>query len=213
MLVRHYRREGRRFPWRSTNDPYVVLVSELLLQKTPATRVAEVLKEFLKKWPSIQDLAAAELNDIERMIGTLGLTKRARFLKEVAVKIVEAHKGEIPRGEALANLPGIGRYTANAIRCFAYGERVPIVDANVARVLKRYFGIRGDKPAHGDESLWKLAHMILPQKKYREFNYGLLDTAAKYCRPKPLCAGCPLKSHCSQVSIAQRAKGRIQDRD
>jgi A/G-specific adenine glycosylase len=196
-LVDFYRREGRRLPWRGVKDPYVVLVSELLLQKTTSSQVLKVFDEFFKRWPSIADLAVADLNAIKEVIGRLGLVKRAEFLKEIALKVMEAYGGEIPRDESLTKLKGVGRYTANAVRCFAFGERAPIVDANVARTLRRYFGLKGGKPAYADKNLWELADAILPKENYVEFNYGLLDLSAKYCRPEPSCVGCPLKIHCS----------------
>ena len=196
-MVRFYKKEGRRFPWRNANDPYVILVSELLLQKTTAAQVVKVLDEFLRRWPSVADLALADLGDIEKTIGELGLRKRARFLKEIAAKILTDYGGKVPRGEDLTGLKGVGIYTSNAVRCFAFGERVPVVDANVARVLRRYFGISGKKPAYADRELWELAGVILPARGYKEFNYGLLDVSAKYCRPKPFCNRCPLEPHCS----------------
>jgi A/G-specific adenine glycosylase len=204
-VVRFYEKEGRRFPWRDTNDPYVILVSELFLQKTTAAQVAKVLAVFLKRWPSIADLAMADVGDIEETIGGLGLRKRARFLKEIAARLLSDYGGKVPRGEALTSLKGVGTYTANAVRCFAFGERVPVVDANVARVLRRYFGISGGKPAYADRELWELAGAILPARRYREFNYGLLDISAKHCRPKPLCTSCPLEPYCS---YATRSKER-----
>jgi A/G-specific adenine glycosylase len=196
-LVDFYKREGRRFPWRGVKDPYVVLVSELLLQKTTSSQVLKVFDEFFKRWPSIADLAAADLNAIREVIGSLGLVKRAEFLKGIALKIVEAYGGEVPCDESLTKLKGVGKYTANAVRCFAFGERAPIVDANVARTLRRYFGLKGGKPAYADKSLWDLADAILPEENYIEFNYGLLDLSAKYCRPEPSCVDCPLRIHCS----------------
>jgi A/G-specific adenine glycosylase len=200
-LVDFYKREGRRFPWREVKDPYVVLVSELLLQKTTSSQVLKVFDEFFRRWPSAVDLAVANLNDIKKVIGKLGLIKRAKFLKGIALEIVETYGGEVPYDESLTKLKGVGMYTANAVRCFAFGERVPIVDANVARTLRRYFGLRGKKPAYADKSLWRLADAILPKESYREFNYGLLDLSAKYCRQKPLCADCPLKIHCNYAKL------------
>lgn len=195
-VAEFFKREGRRFPWRETRNPYVVLVSELLLQKTTSRQVLEVFNEFFSRYPSIKDLAKADLEDLEKIVKRLGLVKRAKFLKEIALKVVEVHKGEIPGDERLIKLKGVGRYTANAVLCFAFDKRAPIVDANVARVLRRYFGLKAEKPAYEDKNVWKLAEMILPEEGYREFNYGLLDISAKYCRPKPLCTNCPLKSHC-----------------
>ena len=195
-VVDFFRREGRRFPWRETCDPYVVLVSELLLQKTTSRQVLEVFDEFFRTFPSIESLAEADIETLKSIVRRLGLIKRATFLKEIAVKVVKAYGGIIPDDHRLLKLKGVGMYTANAVLCFAYGKKVPVVDSNVARIFRRYFGIKGEKPAYADKALWQIARSILPDDEHREFNYGLLDISAKYCRPRPLCEKCPLRDKC-----------------
>ena len=195
--ISFFEREGRRFPWRETRDPYVILISELLLQKTTSKQVLGVLDEFFKSYPSINDLAKAREEDVEKIVGKLGLRKRAKFLKGIALKVVREWGGRIPDDERLLELKGVGRYTANAVLCFAFNKRVPVVDTNVARVLRRYFGVSEEKPAYADKNVWELAEAVIPEERYREFNYGLIDISAKHCRPRPLCTGCPLKTYCS----------------
>jgi len=205
-VVEFYKEYGRLFPWREIRDPYVVLVSELLLQKTTSQQVLSIFKQFFEKFPDWASLANAEERDIEAVIGKLGLRKRARFLKEIATQVVNEFGGEVPRDyEKLLKLKGVGSYTANAVLAFAYNMCAPVVDTNVARVLRRYFGLKGDKPAYADKELWEFANSIMPQKECREYNYGLIDLAALVCKPKdPLCSTCPLNKYCEHYRTEAR---------
>jgi len=191
-----FKQEGRKFPWRETRNPYIILVSELLLQKTNSKQVLQVFDESFNKYPTVKDLIGANLEELKGIVGKLGLVKKARFLKEIANEVMNTYGGKIPDDNKLLKFKGVGMYTANAVLCFAYGKRVPIVDSNVARVLRRYFKVEGNKPAYADRNIWRIAKSILPLSGYREFNYGLIDISAKYCRPKPLCNNCPLKKRC-----------------
>jgi len=204
-VIEFYLKHGRRWPWREIKDPYVVLVTELLLQKTTATQVAKVFSSFFSRFPTVKTLAIASESEIEDAIAKLGLRKRSRFLKEVAEHVVREFGGRIPdnRGDLL-KLKGVGMYTANAVLCFAYDKCVPVVDRNVARVLRRYFGIEGNKPAYRDSDLWRFAERIMPTSMCREFNYGLIDLGATVCTatsPRvsrvPKCYECPLNDMCS----------------
>lgn len=201
-IVEFYLKTGRHFPWRETGDPYVVLLSELLLQKTTSKQVLNVFSEFFSKFPDVRALAQADISEIEAVIGSLGLRKRARFLKELASQIVRGFDGNIPKNrEKLLELKGVGLYTANAVLAFAYDQCVPVVDTNVARVLRRYFGIKGQKPAYADKNLWALAEKVMPLSKCKEYNYGILDLGALICKREfPLCDKCPLKDRCQYFS-------------
>lgn len=198
-IVGFHANEGRKFPWRETTDPYVVLVSEILLQKTTSKQVLDVFWDFFEKFPTINSLSKANTKEIESFVQQLGLAKRAEFLKDLACAVVSKLSSQIPDNiEDLLKLKGVGQYTANAVLCFAFSKKMPLVDSNIARLLRRYFDIESDRPAYADKTLWKLAQKILPNEKYREFNYGLLDLAAKLCHPKaPECDACPLKKWCS----------------
>lgn len=205
-LLKWYEKEARDFPWRRTRDPYKVLVSEILLQKTTSRQVNDIYRSFFERYPSVRDLAAASAEEIKDIIGILGLEKRAAFLKESANKIVNDYAGEVPdSSEALKSLKGVGDYVCNAVLCFAFRVRSPIVDNNVARVFRRYFGLKSTKPAYSDKELWGIAKSILPRKGFREFNYALLDLAAKVClASNPLHGKCPLSSRCSEVTSRRR---------
>ena len=205
-LLRWYEKEARDFPWRRTRDPYKVLVSEIFLQKTTSKQVSDLYYQFFEKYPNVKDLASASVEEIKEIIGGLGLEKRAGFLKELANRIVDEYGGVVPDGpEVLKSFKGVGDYVCNAVLCFAFGAQVPIVDNNVARVLRRYFGLESTRPAYSDKELWKIAQSILPTKKFREFNYALLDFAAKVClASNPLCGKCPLSSRCSEAARQSR---------
>jgi A/G-specific adenine glycosylase len=204
-VVEFYLKRGRRWPWRESRDPYVTLVTELLLQKTTATQVMQIYNEFFARFTTIEVLASASEEEIAKIVAKLGLRKRARFLKEIAERIVKEFGGRIPDNrDALLSLKGVGMYTANAVLSFAYGRCVPVVDRNVARVIRRYFGIESDKPAYSDKALWEFAEKIMPQSMCREFNYGIIDLGAMVCLPEvprtsrgPKCYECPLKEMCS----------------
>src|SRR5262249_21291479 len=134
-IIRWYRAEGRNFLWRTTSDPYTILLSEIMLQQTQAARVVEKLPAFLEQFPSLQSLAVAGKSDVIRAWRGLGYNNRAIRLRDLARTVAESHAGKLPEDPAdLDQLPGIGRYTANAVACFAFRRRVPVVEVNVLRV-------------------------------------------------------------------------------
>lgn len=195
-------KKGREYPWRETEDTYKIFVTEVMLQKTGAGQVDKIYHDFFDSYPSVVELARAELDELEESMETLGLIKRARFLKKAAQKIVAEWGGDIPsEREELKKVKGIGRYTANAISCFAFEKKVPIVDANVARIIRRYYGLDKNIPIGRDKELWKRAEEILPDKKdeVKKFNTALIDLGALVClNDKPNCEICPLKNGCSE---------------
>jgi len=204
-------RRRRDFPWRRTSDPYRVLVAEILLQRTKAEQVVPIYEEFLRRYPSLYELARAELEEIEETVRPLGLAKRARLLKSLAEVLVTRFRGEVPRSaEALLELPGVGYYTANAVLCFAYGEDVPLVDWNVARVVKRIWNIPMKRAPHTDKKLMEFAARLVPQGKGREFNLALLDFSAEICRPRnPECRSCPVSQMCDYFRRMGGGSGKV----
>ena len=146
-LSQWYRRHGRDLPWRRTTDPYAILVSEVMLQQTQVERVLEFYRRFLARFPTVAALAAAAVDDVLTAWQGLGYYRRARNLHLAAQQIMERHQGVFPDTfEEVAALPGVGRYTAGAVLCFAFGKRAPILDTNVQRVLERIF-VRRPLPA------------------------------------------------------------------
>jgi len=193
--------ENRRdFPWRRTADPYKVLVAEMMLQKTTSKQVSGIFEDFVNKYPDPSSLSAATLEEIESKIGSLGIEhKRAVNFKECAYQLTNRYGGQIPcKREELLSLPGIGDYIANAVLCFACGEKLPLVDTNIVRLLERFFGMKSKKArARTDKTFWNAVAEMIPAKRAKQFNLGLLDFASLVCSAKnPKCGTCPLHEKC-----------------
>jgi len=160
--------------------------------------VEPVLKQLLHKYPTPKALSSVRLKTLESMIKPLGLYKiRARAIKGVASYVADGD-GRVPSTEEeLRAFPHVGRYMANAVLCFEFKKPVPIVDANVARIFGRVFGLREPVELHKAEDYWTLASELLPRKRFKEFNWALLDLGALVCTPSsPRCHACPLRSIC-----------------
>jgi A/G-specific adenine glycosylase len=188
----------RDFPWRKTTAPYHLLVAESLLQKTDATVVAPIYELFLDRYPTLADLAAAELEDVAKILKPLGLFFRAQRLQDCARIILREYAGEVPKQQnQLLKLPGIGDYTARAIGSQAFNQPLAVLDANVARILERFFGIQGERVKSRCKILWGAADLIAPKKAVGKWNLALLDFGALICKsPNPNCDLCPLSSKC-----------------
>ncbi|HEX2499838.1 MAG TPA: A/G-specific adenine glycosylase [Methylomirabilota bacterium] len=196
-LLRWYARHQRDLPWRRTRDPYHVLVSEIMLQQTQVDRVIPKYHEFLGRYPTLDALAAADVADVTRTWYPLGYNIRPVHLHGIAREAVARYGGRLPaEDKALRAMRGIGRYTAGAVRSFAYGERAPILDTNVRRVLGRVFhGQDGRRVSTA--ALWALAERILPRARVYDFNQALMDFGATWCTArKPLCLPCPMRRFC-----------------
>jgi len=199
QLLTWYRTHGRDLPWRRTDDPYHILVSEIMLQQTQVDRVLPKYHEWLAKYPSFEALAAAPADEVSRTWYPLGYNIRPQRLQSIARDAVDRFGGELPSDEAtLRSFKGIGAYTAGAIRSFAFRERAAILDTNVARVLLRIFIGRGDVKAHRTRrQLWQLAETLVPHRHVFDFNQALMDLGATVCiARKPRCLLCPMKSMC-----------------
>jgi A/G-specific adenine glycosylase len=198
-LLTWYRRHGRDLPWRKTDDPYHILVSEIMLQQTQVDRVLPKYAEWLEKYPSMQVLAAAAEQDVTTTWYPLGYNIRPRRLQSIARESVAKYGGQLPSDEAtLLSFKGIGAYTAGAIRSFAFRERAAILDTNVARVLFRVFVAKGDPKSHAmKKHLWTLSETVMPQRHVFDFNQALMDFGAMMCVARnPKCLICPMKKSC-----------------
>jgi A/G-specific adenine glycosylase len=207
-LLNWYRRHGRALPWRNTTDPYHVLVSEVMLQQTQVDRVLPKYHEWLGKYPSLEALAAADESDVSATWRPLGYNIRPKRLHSIARESVAAYGGKLPSDEAtLLSFKGIGAYTAGAIRSFAFGQRAPILDTNVARVLFRVFVAQGDPKSHAmKRRLWEHSAAVLPHKHVYDFNQGLMDLGATVCVARgQKCAVCPMQRFC-RSSQSKRKK-------
>jgi len=201
-LLDWYDAERRDLPWRAapgtTPDPYHVWLSEIMLQQTTVKAVIPYFEKFLARWPTVEALAAADLDDVLSAWAGLGYYSRARNLHRCARKIVQEYDGQFPRSAAeLLRLPGIGPYTAAAIAAIAFDEPTTPVDGNVERVVARLFAVREPLPA-AKPRLRHLAAKLTPPRRSGDFAQALMDLGATVCTPKrPSCLVCPLSRFCS----------------
>src|ERR687892_1720708 len=198
-LLAWYRTNGRDLPWRRTDDPYHILVSEVMLQQTQVDRVLPKYHEWLDKYPSLAALATAHEDEVAHTWRPLGYNIRPRRLHAIARESVARYGGDLPSDEeTLRSFKGIGAYTCGAIRSFAFGQRAAILDTNVARVLFRVFVATGNPKAHATKRhLWTLSEALVPRKHVFDFNQGLMDLGATVCSArKPGCDVCPMRKLC-----------------
>ena len=198
IVVGWFGENGREFSWRETSSPYHILVAEVLLRRTQANRVEGHYRELVQWYPTLQDMSEADAGQLREWFKPLGLTRRADHLIQAANVALEQHGGNVPQTlEELSALPGIGRYSARAIQCLAFGVPVPMIDESSGRLLCRMLGLAGRGPAYSNRNLLFLAESLVPADAARAFNLGLLDIAAFYCHSdSPDCAGCPLQALC-----------------
>lgn len=201
-----FRLHGRDLPWRRTHDPYAVLVSELMLQQTTVATVLGYYERFLRRFPDVHTLAAADEQEVLALWAGLGYYRRARLLQQAAAQVVQLSGGVFPDSvDGLQKLPGVGRYTAGAIASFAYDQAAPVVEANTARLLARLCGITGQlAQSTVQKQLWQAAEELLPASRGREHNSALMDLGAMICRPaNPLCGECPVAPWCRARKLNQ----------
>lgn len=199
-LLRWYAAEQRDLPWRSTKDPYAILVSEIMLQQTQVDRVLPKYQQFLATFPTLFDLATASTADVISIWAPLGYNMRAVRLQSIARQVIAEYEGRIPDTlEELLKLKGVGRYTAGAIACFAYMKQVATVDTNISRVLHRIFlGLEHPSPKLNKDQMLVLAEKVLPAGKAYDWNQSLMDLGATICTSNnPKCALCPLQEVCN----------------
>lgn len=197
--IKNWARENLRdFPWRNTLDPYKILVAELLLQKTNAATVAPIYQELIDRYPTLNALAVAPVEDITKLLQPLGLSFRVDRLFQLTQVVLEEYGGNIPTTEAqLLKLPGVGKYTAKSVCAHAFGQSKAVLDTNVARILERFFGFEGDRVKTRCPKLQAAADRVAPQINVSTWNLALLDFGAAVCTARnPRCAECPLRPQC-----------------
>lgn len=198
-LLAYYDGGHRDLPWRTTRDPYRIWLSEIMLQQTRVETVEPRYRRFLERFPTVDALAAASVEEVCEEWAGLGYYSRARNLHSAARQVVEEHGGRLPAGATeLRRLPGIGRYTAGAISSIAYGLPEPVVDGNVARVLSRLDAVSAPaSSAAGSAYLWALAGTLARGPRAGDVNQALMELGATVCTPRaPRCESCPLRSGC-----------------
>lgn len=220
-LLAWYRKTARDLPWRETRNPYAILVSEFMLQQTQVSRVLDYYPRFLKRFPTIGSLARARPKAVREAWDGLGYYARARNLHSLA-KQVSGTGERVPDDPAeLIKLPGVGKYTAGAVACFAYEKPVAAVDTNVRRVLERVSG-NAERGLRNAE-LWGLASSLVPKsgKRAWQFNQALMELGALVCTArKPRCPECPVRADClypkhrpgQQSQKGQNSPQRREDR-
>ena len=188
----------RDYPWRNTSEPYEILVAEFLLQRTDADTVEPIYKTFLARYPTLDKLAKANIEDIAAILQPLGLFFRAERLSQSAQAIQENYQGKVPSSEKdLVKLPGVGIYTARAICSQAFDRPAAVMDTNVARILERFFGVKGERVKSRCKILWHTAEAIAPKTKVGLWNLTLLDFGALVCTARnPKCSMCPIAQQC-----------------
>lgn len=205
-VIAWYRANARDLPWRRPGTtPWGVLLSEVMSHQTPVARVAPIWEEWIARWPTPADLAAAPTDDVLRAWGTLGYPRRALRLKECAQTLVDASDGSVPRSlPALLALPGIGDYTARAVAAFAYGQAVPVVDTNVRRVYTR--AVLGRPVARPQKAELDWVAELLPADDAAVFSAGLMELGALVCTASsPACSYCPLRDACAWLAAGSPA--------
>lgn len=209
-LLAWYARHARDLPWRRSRDPYRVWVSEVMLQQTTVAAVKPYFERFLAAFPSVEELAAANEQQVLRLWEGLGYYRRARGLHAAAKQIVGELGGTFPRDvPGLMALPGVGRYTAGAIASIAFDIPAPILEANTIRLFARLVGYREDPAkAAGQRLLWRTAEELLPRKDVARFNQALMELGSLICAPiSPRCDECPVAAHCA--AFARGWQGEI----
>lgn len=203
-LLAWYDQNHRDLPWRKDHDPYRVWVSEIMLQQTRVAAVLDHYGRFVRRFPTVQSLAAARVRSVLVVWSGLGYYHRARRMHQVAKVIVSERKGVFPQtAEEWRKLPGIGRYTAAAVASIAFDEAVAVVDGNVERIIGRMFGRGEDR-----ETVWLQAETLLDRERPGDFNQAMMELGAILCTQRsPQCPSCPLNKWC-QSKGAEKAQPR-----
>lgn len=202
-ILKWYAENARDYPWRRTSNPYYVLMAEFLLQQTHVRKMQDVYDKLLAEYPSPQDLAQADISEVEQIIKPIGLKYRAGRLKKCAEIICQEFSGRVPDApEKLRKLPGVGSYICDAVLCYAFGFTTVPIDTNVIRLFCRYFGYKSDRSRPRTDK--KLSEAIRQKfnlfSSTRDPNLAVLDFAGLICTAKgPLCQECCLKYKCRML--------------
>jgi A/G-specific adenine glycosylase len=201
-LLAWYGEKGRQLPWRNIDDPYTIWISEIMLQQTQVKTVLPYYSRWLQQFPTVFDLAAADLQTVLKAWEGLGYYARARNLHRAAQAVVEQHQGQIPKVfDQITALPGIGRTTAGGILSSAFNLPFAILDGNVKRVLARLIALE-KPPAKALNLLWNLSEQLLDCHNPRDFNQAMMDLGATLCtRRQPDCLQCPWQRHCRAYNL------------
>jgi len=208
-LIAWGREHFRSFPWRLTEDPYRILMAEVMLHRTQAPQVVPIYEHFVEQYPKVLVLAQVNKEDLHQVLYSLGLCWRIDLIHEMAVRLVDRFSGQVPREKAdLLSLPGVSEYIAGAVRCFAWNLPEPLMDTNTVRVAGRLFGLEIKDSSRRNRRFRELITALVAPGEPRAYNYALLDLAEQVCMKKrpPECKQCPLVEwcHCGQSILLQK---------
>ena len=196
-LLDWYETSKRDLPWRRTTDPYRIWISEIMLQQTTVSAVIPYYDKWMRRFPEMKSLAEAEESEVMNCWEGLGYYSRARNIYKAAKIMVRDHGATVPDDkEALVKLPGFGPYTAGAVLSIAYGQREPIIDANIRRVVMRLNAIRGKADSSQDRRVLPLVARLRSEKRLSEFNQAFMELGALVCGRQPQCLRCPVRAFC-----------------
>ncbi|MCY3802799.1 MAG: A/G-specific adenine glycosylase [Gammaproteobacteria bacterium] len=200
QVLAWFDQHGRKdLPWQRDRDPYRIWVSEIMLQQTRVDTVIPYYEKFMRRFPNVQELAAAGVDEVLHYWTGLGYYARARNMHKAAQELCKQYQGRFPEDMAAVNaLPGVGRSTAAAILALGFGQRHAILDGNVKRVLARYFAVEGwPGEARVEKQLWTHAESLLPQHRLADYTQAMMDLGATLCtRARPSCLLCPVRDSC-----------------
>ena len=214
-LLAWFAENAREMPWRSDPTPYHVWVSEIMLQQTQVATVLPYYRRWMKSFPKVADLAAADESVLMRHWEGLGYYRRVRSMHAAAKKIMQDHGGIFPLDyDDVLALPGVGRYTAGAVLSISAGAKLPVLEGNTQRVYSRWIGLRGSPTEKSaNRLLWEFATKILPRSESGQFNQAAMELGALVCLPKnPRCDECPVLNHCRAAELGLQAEipGKIK---
>jgi len=198
-LLEWYKKNGRSYPWRTTDDPYKILIAEIMLRRTRADQVLPVYNNFVRCYPTVKALAEGEEESIEKLTYSLGLHWRNQELGDLARHIISKYQGEIPKSrDELMEIPGVGQYVAGVLLSSAYNKKEWIVDTNVIRVFSRFFGLRIKGDGRRNKEVIMIAKQFVDCENPRQANFAVIDFAALICRKiNPLHSRCPISWECA----------------
>lgn len=202
LLLSWYDKNKREFPWRYTFEPYKVLVSEILLQQTNVEKIIKPYLKITETYRGVHELADSDINFLKNIFSDIGLFYRADRLKTIAKEIIECCEGKIPEEwESLIKIKGIGYYICSAILCFGFNKPYAVLDTNVIRIFERLFEIKSEKKRPRDDiKLWEFAQMMIPEDRYVDYNYAVLDFGAIVCTVyNPKCSQCVFRFMCRGI--------------
>lgn len=199
------REHFRSFPWRLTEDPYSIVIAEVMLHRTQARQVLPVYCRFIRRYADVRELAGAAKAELHELLYSLGLRWRTDLMWDMATELVMRFDGRIPRDKsALISLPGVSDYIASAVRCFAWGFPEPLIDTNTVRVVGRLFGLETRDSSRRNRRFRQLIGALVDPSDPRAYNYSLLDLGEEVCVKKrdPDCHRCPVRASCLSAGEA-----------